>query len=204
MPGAETLGEVFPGMAKSPCPRRLAPGASARGRGRGPGDLRSRLRIQCPLRDQVCRHIHDENRPQLGARSHETGRAANARGLAALARDLDASRTPNYCLDRRVSVALLAARRHHHVHNLSSLAEHSGNEWLQSPWPGRAYRSSQHSCLLAACATQQQQKAQENQAVRKRAAQEVARICALPEADRQAEIEKIKELSGVAIYCATP
>jgi hypothetical protein len=55
--------------------------------------------------------------------------------------------------------------------------------------------------FLAACATQPQQKTQENEAVRKRAAHEIARICALPEADRQAEIDKIKQESGVAIYC---
>jgi nitrous oxide reductase accessory protein NosL len=60
------------------------------------------------------------------------------------------------------------------------------------------------SILLAACATEQQRKAQENAAIRKQAAREIERICALPEPDRQAEIEKIKEQSGMVIYCGNP
>lgn len=55
---------------------------------------------------------------------------------------------------------------------------------------------------LAACTTPQQQKREQNQAVKTEAAQEIRRICALPEAERKAEIEKVKKDSGMTIVCS--
>lgn len=55
--------------------------------------------------------------------------------------------------------------------------------------------------LLTACTTSQQRRAQENEAIQMRAAKEIARICALPQSDRQAEIDKIKKESGIVVYC---
>lgn len=77
---------------------------------------------------------------------------------------------------------------------------HPGNHCYNPRMPRLALLIIAMPILLAACATQHQ-KSQQNEAIRKRAAQEIARICALPEADRQAEIERIKKESDVAIYC---
>jgi uncharacterized lipoprotein YajG len=55
--------------------------------------------------------------------------------------------------------------------------------------------------LLAACATEQQRRAQKNEAIKAQAAQEIRRICALPESEREAEVERIKKESGMVIYC---
>jgi hypothetical protein len=55
--------------------------------------------------------------------------------------------------------------------------------------------------LLSACTTPAQRRAAENTAVQKEAAQEITRICALPDADREAAIKKLKAESGMVIYC---
>jgi hypothetical protein len=57
------------------------------------------------------------------------------------------------------------------------------------------------SLVLVGCATAEQKKAAENAAIQKRAATEIERICALPEAQREAEIQKIKDQSGMVLYC---
>jgi hypothetical protein len=55
--------------------------------------------------------------------------------------------------------------------------------------------------LLTACATPQQGRAKENVAVRAQAAQEIHRICSLPDPEREAEIKRVKDESGMLITC---
>ena len=55
--------------------------------------------------------------------------------------------------------------------------------------------------LLAACESQAELQRAENARVEKRAAAEINRICALPEDQREAELKKIKEQSGIVLYC---
>lgn len=55
--------------------------------------------------------------------------------------------------------------------------------------------------LLAACTTAMHRKAVERAAIQKEAAQEVGRICALPPAEREAELGKIEAESGIVIQC---
>ena len=55
--------------------------------------------------------------------------------------------------------------------------------------------------LLAGCTTPAQRKAAEDADVRKQAAKEIKRICSLPEAEREAELKRIKDQSGVVITC---
>jgi hypothetical protein len=55
--------------------------------------------------------------------------------------------------------------------------------------------------VLAACSTTGQRKAAENSSIQQNAVTEVRRICALPESERQAEIQKIKEEAGVVVAC---
>ncbi len=55
--------------------------------------------------------------------------------------------------------------------------------------------------VLAACETAAERQAKENARVEKRAATEINRICALPDAQREAELKKIKEQSGMVLYC---
>jgi hypothetical protein len=57
--------------------------------------------------------------------------------------------------------------------------------------------------FLVACATKQQRRAQENEAIKAQAAQEIRRICALPESERQTEVGRIKRESGMVIYCGS-
>ena len=59
-------------------------------------------------------------------------------------------------------------------------------------------------CLLiclSACETQAQRKAQQSQTLTKQAGQEIDRICSLPEAERAAELQRIKDQSGMVLYC---
>jgi hypothetical protein len=56
-------------------------------------------------------------------------------------------------------------------------------------------------CILAGCQTAQQRKAAENAAVNKQAAEEIARVCALHGAEREAELKKLKVASGLDLYC---
>jgi outer membrane biogenesis lipoprotein LolB len=57
--------------------------------------------------------------------------------------------------------------------------------------------------LLTACTSSQERRAQENGAVRTKAAQEIHRICSLPGPEREAEIKRVKEESGMAISCGS-
>jgi hypothetical protein len=55
--------------------------------------------------------------------------------------------------------------------------------------------------LFAACQTDAERKAAENAHIEKQAAQEANRICSLPDAQRELELKKIKEQSGIVLYC---
>jgi hypothetical protein len=55
--------------------------------------------------------------------------------------------------------------------------------------------------VLAACSTAGQRKATENASIQQDAAAEIRRICALPESERQAEIQKVKDEAGVVVAC---
>jgi hypothetical protein len=54
--------------------------------------------------------------------------------------------------------------------------------------------------MLTACTTPAQRRGAKNAATQKEAAQEITRICSLPEADREAAIKKVKEESGMVIF----
>lgn len=54
---------------------------------------------------------------------------------------------------------------------------------------------------VSACTTAAQRRAAENAAIQKEVARETKRICTLPEAEREAELEKIKKESGIVIVC---
>ena len=57
--------------------------------------------------------------------------------------------------------------------------------------------------LLLSCTTPSERRAAENARVEKQAAAEINRICALPEAEREAELKKIKDQSGMVLYCGS-
>jgi hypothetical protein len=57
---------------------------------------------------------------------------------------------------------------------------------------------------VSACATPSQRKTAENDAIQKKAAQEISRICSLPEPERDAELKKLREESGMVLYCGKP
>jgi hypothetical protein len=52
--------------------------------------------------------------------------------------------------------------------------------------------------VMAACSSSGQRRATEDDGV----AKEIRRICALPESERQTEIQKIKDASGVVVACS--
>jgi len=54
---------------------------------------------------------------------------------------------------------------------------------------------------VVGCTTPAQRKAAEKSAIEKEAAQEITRVCSLPKAEREAELKKIKEESGMVLYC---
>jgi hypothetical protein len=57
-------------------------------------------------------------------------------------------------------------------------------------------------CLVAIVGcTAADRKAAENERINQQAATEVARICVLPAAEREAELKKLKEQSGMQVYC---
>lgn len=58
--------------------------------------------------------------------------------------------------------------------------------------------------LLTACTPSQERRAQQNDAVRTRAAQEIRRICSLPDPEREAEIKRVQDQSGMVITCGRP
>jgi starvation-inducible outer membrane lipoprotein len=60
------------------------------------------------------------------------------------------------------------------------------------------------AAVLAACSTAPEHPASDNAAVQAEAAREVRRICALPEDQRQAEIRRTRDQSGVVIGCGGP
>ena len=55
--------------------------------------------------------------------------------------------------------------------------------------------------VLTACSTTARRGAGENTAIQEEAAQEIRRICALPEPERQVELQRIKNESGVVVQC---
>ncbi len=55
--------------------------------------------------------------------------------------------------------------------------------------------------LLGGCSTEAQRRAAENEKIEQQAVQEMKRICALPSAEREAEIKRIKADSGIIIEC---
>jgi len=57
--------------------------------------------------------------------------------------------------------------------------------------------------LLGGCITEAQRRAAENAAIQKQAAHEVRRICALPPAERDAELQRIEKESGIVLHCGT-
>lgn len=57
--------------------------------------------------------------------------------------------------------------------------------------------------VAGSCATPAMRQAAENAEIKKEAAAEISRICALPVAEREGELEKLKTQEGVVIYCGT-
>jgi hypothetical protein len=55
---------------------------------------------------------------------------------------------------------------------------------------------------LVACASPQQKTA-DNAQLEKAAAQEVRRVCDLPPAEREAELQKINSESGIEVFCGS-
>jgi hypothetical protein len=55
---------------------------------------------------------------------------------------------------------------------------------------------------FAGCEAPQQRNAAEKVAIKKQAAAEIARICALHGAEREAELKKLKDVSGMDLYCS--
>ncbi len=55
--------------------------------------------------------------------------------------------------------------------------------------------------LTNACSSPAQRRAEENREINKKAAQEVSRICALPPDQRDAELKKVQQESGMVLYC---
>jgi hypothetical protein len=55
--------------------------------------------------------------------------------------------------------------------------------------------------FVCGCASEPQRHTQENAAIQKEAAREMRRICALPPAERDAELERIKKESGMVVQC---
>lgn len=57
--------------------------------------------------------------------------------------------------------------------------------------------------MLAACTTaEQQQRAAENAEIKREAADEIDRICALKSPEREAAIEELRRESGYELHCA--
>lgn len=58
-------------------------------------------------------------------------------------------------------------------------------------------------CGLCACETPAERKAAHNAEINRKAAAEINRICALPDDQREAELKKIKDQSGMVLYCGS-
>jgi len=54
---------------------------------------------------------------------------------------------------------------------------------------------------LASCQTEAERKTAENARIEKQAATQIKRICALPKDQREGELKKIQDQSGVVLYC---
>jgi predicted amidohydrolase YtcJ len=52
------------------------------------------------------------------------------------------------------------------------------------------------------CSTAQRKSGEERGTLEKQAVQEVTRVCALPEPEREAELKKIRAESGMLLYCS--
>jgi len=57
---------------------------------------------------------------------------------------------------------------------------------------------------LSACDTPAERQARENARIVRQGDKEIKRICALPEDQREAELKKIKDESGMELYCGKP
>ena len=57
---------------------------------------------------------------------------------------------------------------------------------------------------ISACQTPAQKQAARNAEVNRQAAREIERICALHGEEREAELKKIKDQSGLELYCPSP
>jgi hypothetical protein len=55
--------------------------------------------------------------------------------------------------------------------------------------------------MLGGCATKAQRNEAQSEAVQRETAREVRRICALPPAEREAELETIEAESGIVLHC---
>jgi hypothetical protein len=76
------------------------------------------------------------------------------------------------------------------------------SQTLRSPRKGRAPALWGMALLLiAGCETEVQRKTAQDAAIRQQGAIEIKRICALPPAERDAEIKKMKEQLGVVLDC---
>jgi hypothetical protein len=56
---------------------------------------------------------------------------------------------------------------------------------------------------VSACSTSEQRKEAEVARGKKDLAAEIGRICALPELTRDIELKKLKERTGIELYCAS-
>lgn len=55
--------------------------------------------------------------------------------------------------------------------------------------------------VLGGCITEAQRREAQSEAIQKETAHEVRRICALPQAEREAELRKIETESGIVLHC---
>ena len=55
--------------------------------------------------------------------------------------------------------------------------------------------------LMSSCATESHRRAMESAAAEREVAQEMRRVCALPPAERDAELERINKEFGVSVHC---
>lgn len=58
-------------------------------------------------------------------------------------------------------------------------------------------------CTLVACETPADKQSARNAEINRQAAVEINRICSLPKDEREAELQKIKQESGVVLYCGS-
>lgn len=55
--------------------------------------------------------------------------------------------------------------------------------------------------VIAACVTDTERRRRQDASLKEDLAREMRRVCALPQDEREAEIEKISDTSGVLVYC---